>query len=187
MANPTLKWSLRFGAPKTTGDTPMSSDNEGPTPTPMTRQHFSQSSTISVYYYTSSFFNFTWPMDTPMLPGAMPTIRLWNGLRTRDLKWEPQTNMTKSGNTFSMELDFAVHPHPPPTRSSRRIWFHTIFSVEPRIQSLRRKLTTRPSTGGGNIGDNKESNFCRPSKIEDNNLQKIFDLYSADMFSGISF
>jgi hypothetical protein len=32
MATPTLKWPLRIVAPKTTGDTPMFSDNEGPNP-----------------------------------------------------------------------------------------------------------------------------------------------------------
>jgi hypothetical protein len=32
MATPTLKWSLIIDAPKTTGDTPMSSDNDGPNP-----------------------------------------------------------------------------------------------------------------------------------------------------------
>jgi hypothetical protein len=69
--------------------------------------------------------------------------------------------MTKSGKTFSMELNFAVNPHPPPTRSSRSIWFHTMFSAEPGMQSLRRKPTTRPSMGGGNIGNNKEINFFR--------------------------
>jgi hypothetical protein len=159
---------------------------KAPTPTPMTRHIFSQSSTISGYYNTSSFFNFTWSMDTPMLPGAMSTILLRNGLRTRDLKWEPLTNMTKSGNTFSMELDFAVHPHPPPTRSSRSIWFHTMFSTEPGMQSLPRKPTTRPSMGGGNIGDNKEHNLYRGgSNIKDHDLQKICDLYSAGIFSGI--
>jgi hypothetical protein len=86
--------------------------------------------------------------------------------------------MTKIGNTFSLELDFAVHPHPPPTMYS-----------EPGMQSLPRKPTARPSMGGGNIGDNKESNFCtgEPSKIKDHDLQKIFDLYSAGIFSGISF
>jgi hypothetical protein len=31
-ATPTLKQPLIIGAPKTTGDTPMSSDNEGPNP-----------------------------------------------------------------------------------------------------------------------------------------------------------
>jgi hypothetical protein len=132
-----------------------------PTPTPTTRQHFSQSSTISGYYNTSSFFNFTWSMDTPMLPGTMPTILLRNGLRTRDLRLELLTNMTKSGNTFSIELEFAVHPHPPPTRCSRSIWFHTMLSAEPRMQSLPRKPPARLSVGGGNIGDNKESMFCR--------------------------
>jgi hypothetical protein len=134
---------------------------KAPTPTTMTRQHVSQSSTINGYCNTSSFFNFTWSMDTPMSTGAMPTILLRNGLYTRDLKWEPLTNMTKSGNTFSIELDFAVHPHPPPTRSSRSIWFHTMFYAEPGMQSLPRKPTTRPSMGGRNIGDSKESNFCR--------------------------
>jgi hypothetical protein len=34
MAPPTLKWPLRIGDPKTTGDTPMSSDNEDPHPHP---------------------------------------------------------------------------------------------------------------------------------------------------------
>jgi hypothetical protein len=89
MATPTLKWPLRIGAPKTTGDTPMSSDNEGPNPNANYTPIFSQSSTISGYYNTSSFFNFTWSMDTPMLPGAMPTIRSRNGLRTRDIKGGP--------------------------------------------------------------------------------------------------
>jgi hypothetical protein len=32
MTTPTLKWSARKGTPKTTGNTPMSSDNEGPDP-----------------------------------------------------------------------------------------------------------------------------------------------------------
>jgi hypothetical protein len=32
MATPTLKWPLRIGAPKTTVDTPMFSDNECPNP-----------------------------------------------------------------------------------------------------------------------------------------------------------
>jgi hypothetical protein len=32
MATSTLKWPLKIGAPKTTGDTPMSSDNGGPDP-----------------------------------------------------------------------------------------------------------------------------------------------------------
>jgi hypothetical protein len=46
MATPTLKWPSRNGAPKTTGDTPMSSDNEGPkpnvndTPTFFTIKHY---------------------------------------------------------------------------------------------------------------------------------------------------
>jgi hypothetical protein len=45
MATPTLKWALRIGAPKTTGDT-MFSDNEGPnpnandTPTCFTIKHY---------------------------------------------------------------------------------------------------------------------------------------------------
>jgi hypothetical protein len=126
MATPTLKWPLVL--PKLLVIPPCLLTMKAPTPTPMTRQHFLQSSTISGYYNTSIFFNFTWSMDTPMLTGAMPTIILRNGLRTRDLKWAPLTNMTKSGNTFSMELDFAVHPQPLPTRS-RRIWFHTMFSA----------------------------------------------------------
>jgi hypothetical protein len=158
-----------------------------PTPTPMTRQHFSQSSTTSGYYNTSRFFNSTWSMDTQMQTGEMPIIILRNGLRTRDLRWELLTNMTTSGNTFLMELDFAVHPHPPPRRCSRSIWFHTMFSAEPRMQSLPRKPTARPSMDGGNIGDNKESIFCRGggNKIKDHDLQKSFDLYSASIFSGI--
>jgi hypothetical protein len=43
--------------------------------------------------------------------------------------------------------------------------------------------------GGGNTGDNKENSFLlgEPSKIKDHNLQKLFDLYSAGIFSGISF
>jgi hypothetical protein len=88
-----------------------------------------------------------------------------------------------------MEMDCAAHPHPPPTRSLRSIWLHTMFSMEPGMQSLPRKPTTRPFVGSGNIGDNKESNFCRgePNKIKDHDLQKIFDLYSAGIFSGISF
>jgi hypothetical protein len=46
MAIPTLKWSARKGAPKTTGDTPIYSDNEGPnpnandTPTVFTIKHY---------------------------------------------------------------------------------------------------------------------------------------------------
>jgi hypothetical protein len=32
MATPTLKWPPISGAPKPTGDTPVSSDNEGPNP-----------------------------------------------------------------------------------------------------------------------------------------------------------
>jgi hypothetical protein len=57
------------------------------------------------------------------------------------------------------------------------------------MQSLPRKPTARPSMGGGNIGDNKESNFLQgePSKIKDHDLQKLFDLYSAGIFSCISF
>jgi hypothetical protein len=159
------------------------------TPTPTTRQHFSQSSTISGYYNTSSSFNFTWSMNTQMLPGAMPTILLRNGLRTRDLRWELLTNMITIGNTFLMELDFAVHPHPPLTRCSRSIWFHTMLSVEPGMQSLPRKPIASLSMGGGNIGDNKESNFAGGggSKIKDHDLQKIFDSYSAGIFIGISF
>jgi hypothetical protein len=97
--------------------------------------------------------------------------------------------MTSSGNTFSMELDFAVHPHRPPTRCSRSTWLHTMFSVEPGMQSLPRKPTASPSMGGGNTGNNKENNFLQgePSKIKDHDLQKIFDLYYAGIFSGISF
>jgi hypothetical protein len=156
-----------------------------PTPTPTTRQHCSQSSTISGYYNTSSSFNFSWSMDTPMLPGAMPTILLPNGFRTRDLRWELLTNMTTSGNPFLMELDFAVHPYPPPTRCSRSIWFHTMFSAEPGMQSLPRKPTARPSMGGGNIGENKESMFCRgsPAKSKTTICRKysiyILQVYSA--------
>jgi hypothetical protein len=32
VGTPTLKWPVRIGAPKPTGDTPMSSDNKGPNP-----------------------------------------------------------------------------------------------------------------------------------------------------------
>jgi hypothetical protein len=212
MATPTLKWPLRIGAPKLLVIPQHFPTMKAPTPTPTTRQHVSQSSTTSGYYNTSSFFNSTWSMDTSMLPGAMRTILLRNGLGTRDLRWELLTNVTTSGDTFLMELDFAVHPHPPPTRCSRSIWFHTMFSAEPGMQSLPRKPTARPSMGGGNIGDNKESNFAGggggsrikdhdlphtpypdaaggagPSRIKDHDLQKLFDLYSAGIFSGVSF
>jgi hypothetical protein len=71
------------------------------------------------------------------------------------------TNMTKKGNTYSMELDVAVHPHPPRTRSSRSIWFHTMFSAELGMQSHPIQPTTRPSMGDVNISKNKEINFCR--------------------------
>jgi hypothetical protein len=93
--------------------------------------------------------------------------------------------MTTSGNTFLMELDFAVHAHPPPTRCSRSILFHKMFSAEPGMQSLPRNPTAMPSMGGGNIGDNKESNFCRGSpaklktKICRNYLIYILQAYSA--------
>jgi hypothetical protein len=165
MANPTLKWPLISGAPKTTGDTPISSDNEGPNPNP--NDNNSPTFFIIKHYkwllQYQQIFQFTWSVDTLSLSGAMPTILLRNVLCTRDLKWEPLTNMTKSGNTYSMELYFAVHPHLPPTRSSRSIWFHTMFSAELGMQSHPRKPTTRPFMGGGNIGDNKQSNFWRES------------------------
>jgi hypothetical protein len=53
------------------------------------------------------------------------------------------------------------------------------------MQSLPRNPTARSSMGGGNIGDNKESIFCRGggSKIKDHNLQKLFALYSAGIFN----
>jgi hypothetical protein len=61
-----------------------------------------------------------------------------------------------------------------------------MFSVEPGMQSLPRKPTARTSMGGGNTGDNKEHIFAGGgSKIKDHDLQKIFDLYSAGIFSGI--
>jgi hypothetical protein len=115
----------------------------------------------------------------------MPIILLRNGLRTRDLRWELLTNMTTSRNTFLMELDLAVHPHPP-TRCSRSILFHKMFSAEPGMQSLPRKPTARPSMDGGNIGDNKESIFCRggPTKLKTticrNHLIYIKQAYSAE-------
>jgi hypothetical protein len=87
MATPTLKWPLRIGAPKSTSDNSTFSDNEGSNPNANDTPTFSQSSIISGYYNTSSCFNSTWSMDTPMLPGAMLTIHLWNGLCTRDLRW----------------------------------------------------------------------------------------------------
>jgi hypothetical protein len=64
-----------------------------------------------------------------------------------------------------------------------------MFSVEHGMQSLPRNPTASPSVGGGNTGNNKENNFLQgePSKIKDHDLQKIFDLYSAGIFSGISF
>jgi hypothetical protein len=64
-----------------------------------------------------------------------------------------------------------------------------MFSVEPGMQSLPIKLTARPSIGGGNTVDNKEIIFLQgePRKIKDHDLQNIFDLYSAGIFSGISF
>jgi hypothetical protein len=64
-----------------------------------------------------------------------------------------------------------------------------MFSAEPGMQSLPKKPTARTSMGGGNIGDNKQSNSCRGgrSKIKAHDLQELFDLYSADIFSGISF
>jgi hypothetical protein len=189
MATPTLKWPLRIGCPKTTGDTPMSSDNEGPnpnakyTPTFFTIKHYKW----LLQYHSSS--NFTWFMDTPTLPGAMTIILLWNGHRIKDLKWDQLTKTTRSGNTYSMELYFAVHPHPPQTRCSRSMWCHTMLSVELGIQLRPRKPTTRPSTAGGNIGDNRGNNFCRggASKIKDQDWQKIFYLYYSGIFSGISF
>jgi hypothetical protein len=67
-----------------------------------------------------------------------------------DVKWKHLINV----------LDFAVHPHPPPTRCSRSTCLRTMFSVELGVQSLRKKKKARTCTGGGNTGDNKESSFC---------------------------
>jgi hypothetical protein len=126
-------------------------------------------------------------MDTPTLPGAMLKILFRNGLRTRDLKWEPLKNMTKSGNTYSMELDFAVHPHPPPTKSSRSIRFHTMFSA--RNASTPKKAENKALHGWWKYWRQQGKQFLQggASKIKDHDLQKIFDLYSAGIFSGISF
>jgi hypothetical protein len=59
-------------------------------------------------------------------------------------------------------MDFVVHPHPPtPTRCLIIIWCPTIPSVELGMQLHQRKLTTRLSVAGGNIGDDRVNIFCR--------------------------
>jgi hypothetical protein len=50
MATPTLKWPAR-SAPKTTGDTPMSSDNEGPNPNPNDTPTFFHNQALQFQFY----------------------------------------------------------------------------------------------------------------------------------------
>jgi hypothetical protein len=110
-------------------------------------------------------------MDTPMLPSAMPKIRLRNGLRTRDLRWELPTSMTSPTQVFEKHL-VAYNI----LRGTRNV-------ITPK------KADSKALHGWWKYWRQQGKQFLQgdPGKIKDHNLQKIFDLYSAGIFSGTSF
>jgi hypothetical protein len=188
MATPTLKWPLRIGAPKSTSDNPTFSDNEGSnpntndTPTFFTIKHYKwllQYQLLFQFYLVHGHTNVTRRnAGNSLAEWASYHISKMGATDKYDLKWKHLLD----------GIGFCSSPPPTPTRCSRSTWLHTMFSVEPGMKSLPRKPTARPSMDGGNIGDKKGSIFCRgASKIKDHDLQNIFDLYSAGIFSGISF
>jgi hypothetical protein len=169
-----------------------------PTPTPMTRQHFSQSSTISGYYNTSSFFNFTWSLqyqqlfqfylvhghtnvtrrnaDNSLAEWALYQRSKMGDVDKYDQKWKHLLN----------RIGFCSSP-PPTLREAFGFIQSSPRNPECNHSEESRQegppwvveilATTRKAISAGGGG----------SKIKDHDLQKIFDLYSAGIFSGISF
>jgi hypothetical protein len=155
MATPALKGSARKGATKTTGDSPMS-----PTPTPMIHQHFPpnkhrkwllQYQQLFQFYLVHGRTNVTrLNTDNSLAEWASHQRSKMGIVDKYDTKWKQLLN----------GIGFCCSLPPTPTRCLIIMWCPTMFSVELGMHLRPRKLTTRPSVAGGNIGDNRVNKFA---------------------------
>jgi hypothetical protein len=189
MATPTLKWPLRIGAPKSTSDNSTFSDNEGSnpdtndTPTFFTIKHCKwllQYQQLFQFYLVHGHTNVTRRnADNWLAEWASYQRSKMVATDKYDVKWKHLLN----------GIRFCSSPPPTPNQVFEK---HLLaYNV---LRGTRNTITPKKADSKDLHGwwkywrqQGKQFLLGEPSKIKDHDLQKIFDLYSAGIFSGISF
>jgi hypothetical protein len=189
MATPALKWPLRIGAPKTTGDTPMSSGNEGPNsnandkPPFFTIKHYKwilQYQQRFQFYLVHGHTNVTRRnADSSLAEWASNQRSKMGAVDKYDQTWKHLLN----------GIGFCSSPPPTPNQVfekhlvSYNVLSRTGNAITPK------ETDNRALHGWWKYWRQQGKQFLQGGgrKIKDHHLQKIFDLYSAGIFSGISF
>jgi hypothetical protein len=189
METPTLKWPLRIGAPKSTSDNSTFSNNEGSTPnandTPtfFTLKHYNwllQYQQLFKFYLVHGHTNVTRRnADNSLAEWASYQRSKMAATDKHDVKWKHLLN----------GIGFCSSPPPTPNQVFEKhlLAYNVICGTRNAITP--KKADSKDLHGWWKYWRQQRKHFLsgEPRKIKDHDLQKIFDLYSAGIFSGISF
>jgi hypothetical protein len=191
MATPTLKWPLRIGAPKSTSDNSTFSDNDGSNPNPNANntptffkiKHYKwllQYQQLFQFYLVHGHINVTrHNADNSLAEWASYQRSKMVVTDKYDVKWKHLLN----------GIGFCSTPPPTPNQvfDKHMLAYNVLRGTQNAITP--KKADSKDLHGWWKYWrqQGKQCLMGEPSKIKDHDLQKLFDLYSADIFSGISF